>query len=145
MFLLKPFRLLATVLLLLLVAACQPQHPAELPAGGMAALRGTWLLAPESSRADTLAYRRNTYRFRYRPGGRPGFRLGPTGRFTRFDVAPGGGLLAQEGTWTDIGKDRLLIHLPELEPAEPDYELQLLRYQAGVLKLRRRSYTAIVR
>jgi hypothetical protein len=142
---LKPFRLLAVLLPLLLAVGCQPKHSAELPSGGMAALRGTWLLVPESSHADTLAYRRNTYRFRYRPGGRPGFRLGPAGRFTRFDVAPGGGLLAQEGTWTDIGKDRLLIHLPEVEPAEPDYEIQLLSYRTGVLKLRRRSITAVVR
>jgi hypothetical protein len=145
MFLLKPFRLLLALLPLLLAVACQPQHPAELPKGGMAALHGTWLLVPESCHADTLAYRRNTYRFRYRPGGRPGFRLGPAGRFTRFDVPPGGGLEAQEGTWTDTGHDRLLIHLPELTPAEGDYELELLSYRAGVLKLRRRSYTAIVR
>jgi len=145
MSLLKFFRPLLALLPLLLAVACQPKHSPELPSGGMAALRGTWLLVPESSRADTLAYRRNTYRFRYRPGGRPGFRLGPAGRFTRFDVAPGGGLLAQEGTWTDTGKDRLLIHLPEVEPAEPDYELELLSYREGVLKLRRRGYTAVVR
>ena len=124
---------------LLLLAACHPEHPAQLPSGGLAAPRGTWLLAPESCRADTLAYRRNTYRFRYRPGGRPGFRLEPAGRFTRFDVAPGGGLLAQEGTWADLGRGRLRIHLPQAEPAEPDYELEMLAYEAGVLKLRRRA------
>jgi hypothetical protein len=145
MFLLKPIRSLLVLLPLLLAVACQPKHSAELPSGGMAALRGTWLLMPESSHADTLAYRRNTYRFRYRPGGRPGFRLGPAGRFTRFDVAVGGGLQSQEGTWTDTGHDRLLIHLPELESTEPPYELELLSYRAGILKLRRRSYTAIVR
>jgi len=122
---------------LLLAAACRPDHPAELPAGTLAALHGTWLLLPEASRADTLTYRRNTYRLRYRPGGRPGFRLGPAGRFVRYDVAPGGGLLAQEGTWTETTTGRLLIHLPELEPAEPDYELELLRYRQGVLQLRR--------
>ena len=122
---------------LLLATACHPNHPAELPAGNLAALHGTWLLVPEASHADTLAYRRNTYRFRYRPGGRPGFRLGPAGRFVRYDVAPGGGLLAQEGTWTETSTGRLLIHLPELEPAEPDYELEPLSYQQGVLKLRR--------
>lgn len=123
--------------LLGLLAACQPDHPTGLPADGLAALHGTWLLLPESSRADTLVYRRNTYRFKYRPGGRPGFRLRPAGQFTRFDVAPGGGLLAQEGTWTQTTTGRLLIHLPELEPAEPDYELQVLAYQNGLLKLRR--------
>lgn len=123
--------------LLGLLAACQPDHPTGLPADGLAALHGTWLLLPESSRADTLVYRRNTYRFKYRPGGRPGFRLQPAGQFTRFDVAPGGGLLAQEGTWTQTTTGRLLIHLPELEPAEPDYELQVLAYQNGLLKLRR--------
>ena len=112
-------------------------HPAELPAGTLAALRGTWLLVPEASRADTLTYRRNTYRFRYRPGGRPGFRLGPAGRFVRYDPAPGGGLLAQEGTWTETGPGRLLIHLPALEPAAPDYELELLDYRKQVLRLRR--------
>ncbi len=100
-------------------------------------MRGTWLLVPEASRADTLTYRRNTYRFRYRPGGRPGFRLGPAGRFTRYDVAPGGGLLAQEGTWTETGTGRLRIHLPEIEPVEPDYELEFLVYRKGMLKLRK--------
>ena len=123
----------------LLLAACHADHPAELPKGQLAALRGTWLLLPEASRADTLTYRRNTYRFRYRPGGRPGFRLGPAGRFTRYDVAPGGGLLAQEGTWTETGNGRLLIHLPDAEPAEPDYELELLVRRKGALKLRRRA------
>ena len=124
-------------LLLLLPAACQPSPPAGLPANDLAALHGTWLLLPDSSYADTLAYRRNTFRFRYRPGGRPGFRLGPAGQFTRYDVPLGGGLLAQEGTWTQPGPGRLRIHLPEIEPAAPDYELQLLSYQHGVLTLRR--------
>lgn len=128
---------LAVFFLLLGLAACQPNHPAELPLGMLASLRGTWLLVPEASHADTLTYRRNTYRFRYRPGGRPGFRLGPAGRFVRYDVAPGGGLLAQEGTWTETSTGRLLVHLPELEPAEPDYELELLTYKKGTLKLRR--------
>jgi len=54
-------------------------------------------------------------------------------------VAPGGGLLAQEGAWTETGNGRLRIHLPEIEPAEPDYELELLAYQQGLLKLRRIS------
>jgi hypothetical protein len=127
----------AAFFLLLALAACQPNHPAELPLGMLASLRGTWLLVPEDSHADTLTYRRNTYRFRYRPGGRPGFRLGPAGRFVRYDVAAGGGLLAQEGTWTETSTGRLLVHLPELEPAEPDYELELLTYKQGILKLRR--------
>ncbi|MVN78197.1 hypothetical protein GO988_17855 [Hymenobacter sp. HMF4947] len=124
-------------LLLLVLAACHPDHPAQLPAGTLATLHGTWLLVPENSHADTLAYRRNTYRFRYRPGGRPGFRLAPAGHFVRYDVAPGGGLVAQEGTWTETSTGRLLIHLPEVEPAEPDYELEVLSYQQGVLRLRR--------
>jgi hypothetical protein len=123
--------------LLGLAAACHPDHPAGLPAGRLAALHGTWLLVPEASRADTLAYRRNTYRFRYRPGGRPGFRLGPASSFVRYDVPPGGGLLAQEGTWAETTTGRLLVHLPEAEPAEPDYELEVLAYKDGVLKLRR--------
>ncbi len=135
-----PRRLLGPCLLLLALAACHSDHHvAELPRGQLAALRGTWLLVPEASRADTLTYRHNTYRFRYRPGGRPGFRLGPAGRFIRYDVAPGGGLLAQEGAWTETGNGRLRIHLPEIEPAEPDYELELLAYQQGLLKLRRIS------
>lgn len=126
-----------------LLAACQPAGPekatAALPDGRLASLRGTWLLVPEASRADTLTYRPNAYRFRYRPGGRPGFRLGPNGRFTRYDVASGGGLLAQEGTWQETTTGRLLIHLPELLPAEPDYELEVLAYRPGVLQLRRRA------
>ena len=125
---------------LLLLAACHSsdhaQAIAELPAGRLAALRGTWLLVPEASRGDTLTYRPNTYRFRYRPQARPGFQLGPAGRFTRFDPAPGGGLLAQEGTWQETTTGRLLIHLPELVPAEPDYELEVLAYRPGVLQLR---------
>ena len=125
--------------LLVLAAACHPDHPAGLPSGRLAALHGTWLLVPEASRADTLTYRRNTYRFRYRPGGRPGFRLGPAGRFVRYDVAPSGGLLAQEGTWTETSTGRLLVHLPETEPVEPDYELEVLAYKEGVLKLHRLS------
>jgi hypothetical protein len=123
--------------LLVLAAACHPDHPAELPAGRLAALHGTWLLVPEASHADTLTYRRNTYRFRYRPGGRPGFRLGPAGRFVRYDVASSGGLLPQEGTWTETSAGRLLVHLPEAEPAEPDYELEVVSYKGGVLKLHR--------
>jgi hypothetical protein len=134
-------------LALLLLAACQsnPTHPAELPTGTLAKLHGTWLLQPEASHADTLTYRRNTYRFRYRPGGRAGFRLGPAGRFTRYDLAPGGGLLAQEGSWADTGTGRLLIHLPEIEPAEPDYELEVISYQNGILRLRHRAVAAVVR
>ncbi|QKG51348.1 hypothetical protein [Hymenobacter sp. BRD67] len=135
---LKRLRLPGGVLLTLL-AACQPHHPSGLPGGSLAALQGTWLLVPEASRADTLTYRRNTFRFRYRPEGRPGFKLGPDGRFVRYDVAPGGGLLAQEGTWTETTTGHLLIHLPELEPAAPDYELELLAYKQGVLMLRRLS------
>ncbi|MGI4736870.1 MAG: hypothetical protein ACRYG7_17000 [Janthinobacterium lividum] len=144
MFSSKPICRLAFGALPLLLAACHPEHPAELPSGGLAALRGTWLLDPESSRGDTLAYRRNTYRFRYRPGGRPGFRLGPGGSFTRYEVAPGGGLLAQEGTWAEVGQDRLIIHLPQAEPAEPDYQLEVLAWQQGVLKLRRSRPAAVV-
>ena len=126
---------------LLLLTACQPdaRHPAELPQGQLAALQGTWLLMPEASRADTLVYRRNTYRFRYRPGGRPGFRLGPAGQFIRYEVAPGGGLLAQEGTWDVTGPNNLRIHLPDAEPTVPDYALQLLSYRQGVLTLLRRD------
>lgn len=142
MFLLYATRWLALAALPLLLAACHAEHPAGLPAGTLASLPGTWLLVPESSRADTLTYRRNTYRFRYRPGGRPGFRLGPGGRFIQYDVAPGGGLLAQEGTWLETRPGHLLIHLPE---AEPDYELELLRYQQGVLQLRRRSVAVVLR
>ena len=121
-----------------LLAGCQPDHPTGLPASSsLAALHGTWLLVPESSHADTLVYRRNTYRFKYRRGGRPGFQLGPAGRFVRYDVVPDGGLLAQEGSWVETSTSRLLVHLPELAPAEPDYELELLDYQNGVLRLRR--------
>jgi hypothetical protein len=123
--------------LALLAAACHSDHSAALPSGRLAALRGTWLLEPEVSRADTLVYRPNTYRFKYRPEGRPGFRVGPAQRFVRYDLAPGGGLVAQEGTWAETTTGRLLVHLPELEPAEPDYELELLDLQNGVLRLRR--------
>jgi len=127
----------AVLFLCLGLGACQPEHPAQRYLGTLATLHGTWLLLPEASQADTLTYRRNTYRFPYRRGGRPGFRLGPAGRFVRYDLAPGGGLEAQEGTWTETSTGRLLVHLPGLDPAEPDYELELLRYQGGVLQLRR--------
>ncbi len=123
--------------LALLAAACHPDRPAEVPAGRLGSLRGTWLLVPEASRADTFSYRPNTYRFKYLASGRPGFRLGPAQRFVRYDVAPGGGLVAQEGTWAETTTGRLLIHLPELEPAEPDYELEIVSHQGGVLRLRR--------
>ncbi len=130
--------LLASILLL---TACQSdsRHPTELPQGQLAALQGTWLLVPEASFADTLTYRRNTYRFRYRPGGRPGFQLGPGGRFTRYEVASGGGLLAQEGTWNVTGQNSLRIHLPDAGPTVPDYTLKMLSYRQGVLKLLRRD------
>jgi hypothetical protein len=131
------FRLGGLAGLALLAAACHSDHATALPSGRLAALRGTWLLVPEASRADTLVYRPNTYRFKYLPGGRPGFRVGPAQRFVRYDVAPGGGLVAQEGTWTETTTGRLLVHLPELEPAEPDYELELLGLKNGVLRLRR--------
>ena len=138
------YRLAVAASLALLLLGCQPHHSADLPSGGLAAVHGTWLLVPESSHADTLAYRRNTYRFKYRPGGRPGFRLQPAGQFTRFDVAAGGGLLAQDGTWMQTTTGRLLIHLPEVEPAEPDYELEVLSYKQGVLKLRRLKSRPVV-
>jgi len=131
-----PYRGALLAGLLWLAAACHPDHPAGLPAGRLATLHGTWLLVPEASHADTLTYRRNTYHFRYRPGGRPGFRVAPGGRFVRYDVPPGGGLLPQEGTWSETTAGRLLVHLPEAEPAEPDYELEVLAYENGVLKLR---------
>ena len=102
-------------------------------------MQGTWLLVPEASRADTLTYRRNTYRFRYRPGGRPGFRLGPAGRFIRYAIAPGGGLLAQEGTWRVTSQNSLRIHLPDAYPTVPDYALKMLSYRQGVLRLLRRD------
>lgn len=125
-----------------LLAACHSSGTGEetsgLPPGDLAALRGTWLLVPENSHGDTLVYRRNTYRFRYRPGGRPGFRLGPAGRFTRYDLAPAGGLLAQEGIWSKSGASELRIHLPEVRPAQPDYKLHFVSYQQGVLTLCRR-------
>lgn len=126
---------------LLLLSACQsdPKHPAGLPQGQLAALQGTWLLVPEASRADTLTYRRNTYRFRYRPGGRPGFRLGPGGRFIRYELAPGGGLLAQEGTWSTTSQNSLRIHLSDAAPTLPDYTLKLLSYRQEVLRLLRRD------
>ena len=130
-------RLSGLVSLVLLATACHPDHPAELPAGRLGALHGTWLLVPEATRADTLSFRRNTYRFKYLPGGRAGFRLGPAQRFVRYDVAPGGGLVAQEGTWTETTTGRLLIHLPDLEPAAPDYELEIVGLKNGVLRLRR--------
>lgn len=129
-------RLSGLASLVLLAVACHPDHPAELPTGRLAALRGTWLLVPEATRADTLTYRPNTYRFKYLPGGRPGFWLGPARRFVRYDVAPGGGLVAQEGTWTETTTGRLLIHLPELEPAAPDYEQDIISLKDGVLRLR---------
>ena len=122
-----------------LLAAC---HSGTAPEKGLpdslAALHGTWLLVPERSHGDTLVYRRNTYRFRYRPGGRPGFRLGPASRFIRYDLAPGGGLLAQEGSWTETGSNELRIHLPELNPPQPDYTLRFESYRQGVLTIIRR-------
>jgi len=123
------------------LAACHSsgtREEAGLPPGDLAALRGTWLLVPESSHDDTLVYRRNTYRFKYRPEGRPGFLLGPAGRFTRYDVAPEGGLLAQEGTWAEAGGRELRIHLPELRPPEADYQLRFISYRQGVLTLYRK-------
>ncbi|MGI4834047.1 MAG: hypothetical protein ACRYFK_11360 [Janthinobacterium lividum] len=131
---------LAYVACLVVAAACQPATTSdkiavEVPTGHLAALHGTWLLLPEISHADTLTYRRNTYHLRYLPAGRPGFWLGPAGRFTRYDLAPGGGLQAQEGTWVEVSRGRLRIHLPEAEPAEPDYTLELLDYHQGVLQL----------
>jgi hypothetical protein len=128
---------LTALFLCLGLAACQPEHPTQPPLGVLATLHGTWLLVPEASQADTLTYRRNTYRFPYRRGGRPGFQLGSAGRFVRYDVAKGGGLEAQQGTWTETSTGRLLVHLPDADPAEPDYELELLRYRGGVLQLRR--------
>lgn len=126
---------------LLLLTACQSdsEHSAGLPQGQLATLQGTWLLVPEASHDDTLTYRRNTYRFQYRPGGRPGFQLGPGGRFIRYDLAPGGGLLAQEGTWNATSRSTLRIHLPDASPTVPDYALKMLSYRQGVLRLLRRD------
>lgn len=124
-----------------LLAACHSSGKPEeagLPPGDLAALRGTWLLVPESSHGDTLVYRPNSYRFKYRPEGRPGFRLDPAGRFTRYEVAPEGGLLAQEGTWTEENGRELRIHLSELPPPQADYQLRFISFRKGVLTLYRK-------
>lgn len=123
------------------LAACHSSgkpEEARLPPGDLAALRGTWLLVPESSHGDTLVYRPNSYRFKYRPEGRPGFRLDLAGRFTRYEVAPEGGLLAQEGTWTEENGRELRIHLSELPAPEADYQLRFISFRQGVLTLYRK-------
>jgi len=125
------------VLLPALLAACHADTPADRAARppALATLRGTWLLLPEAQAGgDTLVYRRNTYRFRNRPEGRPGFRLGEGGRFTRYRPVPGGGLLAQDGTWTSTRSGRLRVVL--FPPVDTTFELRVIRYRDGELRLR---------
>lgn len=116
----------------LLVAACHPQRAA--PPAADKELQGTWLQSPEEDRADTLAYRPNTYRFGPRRG-RTGFALGPYGRFTQFDLAPTDGLAGHDGTWTTPDPAHLRIHLAD--GSTPDYTLEIISLQKGVLRLRR--------
>ena len=119
---------------LFLLAACQPQQPADAPQVAAGDLRGTWLQAPDENRHDTLAFRPNAYRFRQHRA-RNGFCIGPFGRFTQFDTVPGGGLAAHPGTWTAEGKDRLRIHLAE--QYQPDYTLEIISFDKKLLRLRR--------
>ena len=132
-----------TLLALALLAACNVDRAGQSSQAGSSGLaplvQGVWLQSTEENRADTLAYRHNTYLFPRRPGGRSGFRIGPDGQFTRFDLALAGGLLPHDGTWTDVGNNRIRIHLPNIQPAEPDYELHLISYDHGKLRVIREA------
>ena len=123
---------------LLLAATCQPQAPTGAPAAplALAGLEGTWLNAHEENRGDTLVYRPSTYKFPPARG-RTGFKIGPYGRFTQFDIAPTDGLLGRPGTWTAApGTAQLRIHLSD--GSQPDYTLDILSLEKNVLTLRRR-------
>lgn len=131
-----PLFLLPSVLLL--AATCQPQAPAGAPAAppALAGLEGTWLNAHEENRGDTLVYRPSTHKFPPARG-RTGFKIGPYGRFTQFDIAPTDGLLGRPGTWTAApGTAQLRIHLTD--GSQPDYTLEIVALEHEVLKLRRR-------
>lgn len=115
-----------------LLAGCRERGPNSLPPA-VAKLEGTWLHSVEESRDDTLVYRANFYNFPPHQR-RTGFRIGPFGRFTQFDLAPAGGLIARPGTWVPDGPSFLRIHLHEGQ--QPDYTLELLSLKKKVLRLR---------
>ena len=128
-------RVVLCFLLVVLLAACHEQAPNGLPPA-VAKLEGTWLQSVEESREDTLVYRPNFYHFPPHQR-RAGFRIGPFGRFTQFDLAPAGGLVARPGTWVVDGANHLRIHLHEGQQA--DYTLELLSLNKKALRLRRRT------
>ena len=126
-------RWLALALLVAAAAACQQRQEARLPAA-LTELQGTWLQLTEETRADTLVYRPNTYKFKPSRG-RTGFAIGPAGRFTRFDAAPADGLAGHDGTWTAPDPAHVRIHLAD--GSAPDYTLEIISLRNGVLRLRR--------
>ncbi|TPG67307.1 hypothetical protein [Hymenobacter nivis] len=127
------FRGLAVLPLALLAATCQPRRPADSLPASPDELLGTWLQSNEESSGDTLVYRPNTYKFPPSRG-RTGFAVGPAGRFTQFDIAPTDGLDRREGTWTAPDPAHLQIHLADGKT--PDYTLEIISLQKGVLKLK---------
>ena len=126
-------RWLALGLLVAAATACHQRQEAHLSAA-LTELQGTWLQSTEETRADTLVYRPNTYKFKPSRG-RTGFAIGPYGRFTQFDVAPTDGLEGHEGTWKAPDPAHLRIHLAD--GSTPDYTLEIISLHKGVLELRR--------
>lgn len=131
------FHLLA--LPLLLAATCQPANRPTLPPS-LKLLRGTWLHSREEDQGDTLVYRPNTYKFPPTRG-RTGFAIGPSGRFTQYDIAPTDGLQGQPGTWTLLAGNRLLIQLSS--PQAVAYELEVLKLEGKKMYLRRTEPAAL--
>ncbi|WP_345236079.1 hypothetical protein [Hymenobacter saemangeumensis] len=101
----------------------------------MKQLEGTWLNAYEENEGDTLAYRPNSYAFPPSRG-RAGFAIQPFGRFIQYDIAPTDGLTDRPGTWTAKSPTKLRIHFDD--NSQPDYTLEVVSLEEGVLRVIRR-------
>lgn len=126
------FVLLASLSLFLLASTCNSDTHAAPPE--LKQLEGTWLHAHEEDQGDVQVYRPNTYAFPPSRG-RTGFQFDHNGLFTQLDIAPTDGLESHKGQWKAEGSTRVRISLDDKK--DPDYSLEIVSLEKGVLKVRR--------
>ncbi|TGE19339.1 hypothetical protein [Hymenobacter elongatus] len=126
------FVLLASLSVVLLAGTCNTDTKASSPQ--LKQLEGTWLHAQEEDQGDVRVYRPNTYAFPPSRG-RTGFQFDHNGLFTQYDIAPTDGLEGHKGQWKATSNTMIRISLDDKK--EPDYSLEIVSLENGVLKVRR--------
>ncbi|MCB2407379.1 hypothetical protein [Hymenobacter lucidus] len=126
------FVLLASLSMFLLASTCNTDSHASSPE--LKQLEGTWLHAHEEDQGDVRVYRPNTYAFPPSRG-RTGFQFDHNGLFTQLDIAPTDGLEGRKGQWKAESNSLIRISLDDKK--EPDYKLEIVSLEKGVLKVRR--------